>query len=243
MKRLFFITGAGLSAESGIPTFRETGGLWEDYDVDEICNIATFYINYNKVHNFYNKLRVNLQNYEPNEAHHFIAEQQKKYNATHITTNVDDLAERANGSVLHLHGILTEVVENYNSANEDYSVLKCNYNEYIPKDGVIAKPNVVMFGESITFIDGKKQQLYKELYEILDSLTKNDTVIIIGSSDTVLNFSSKVGLATNAYTVNVNPKKNTNDSVFDVNIYKPVTEALEELSNIIEERLNVQSVS
>lgn len=242
--RLVFATGAGLSKESGIQTFRDAAGegLWDGVSVDTVCNIATFDINYNLIHKFYNQMRVGLQNHEPNIGHDFIAKMQQIYGdgrVMHITANVDDLAERAGGSAMHVHGFLTEVVEPYSTNSSDYEVRDIGYTEHTPTKGVISKPNIVMFGEGFWFTGGVRKAIYDDLYKVLDSLTAEDTVIVIGSSDTVIPWSIYAGLATNAQVVNVNPEPHENDDYFTYNLYQPITEAVNVLEDYAHQRLHV----
>lgn len=239
-KRLLIISGAGLSAESGISTFRDAeDALWEGVSINDVCNIASLDRKYHKIHSFYNTLRVILGNKEPNDAHYAISVLESTYgdNFIHITANVDDLYERAGGTAVHLHGNLKEVIEGYSMAHNDFKVIDVGYEPYIPKEGVFAKPNVVFIGEGERYVNGERIELYEERNKVLASLTANDTVVIIGSSDTILRWSSMVGLGTPAYTINVNPKKGEYDWTFDRKIYSPITKALHELESIIQERM------
>lgn len=186
MKRVIFFSGAGLSAESGVPTFRDSGGLWNNHSVDEVCNLENFFSNYTKVNDFYNKRRTDLANVEPNHAHRMIARLQTKYpeNVINVTTNVDDLLERAGAiSVQYLHGNLTKVVYNY---GEDKVSSPVDIGYTAVSDTTLSgnkypvKPNVVFFGEMAPE--------YGEYYELCDSLTSKDLVIVIGSSDLVVPF-------------------------------------------------------
>lgn len=242
--RLVFATGAGLSKESGIQTFRDAAGegLWDGVSVDTVCNIATFDINYDLIHRFYNKMRVGLKDHEPNVGHEFISRMQQMYDddtVIHITANVDDLAERAGGTAMHVHGFLTEIVEPYSTNTHDYNIRDIGYTEHTPTKGVISKPNIVMFGEGFWFKDGVRKNIYDDLYKVLDSLTAEDTVIVIGSSDTVIPWSIYAGLATNAEVVNVNPEAHENDDYFTYNLYQPISEAVEFLEQYVHERLHV----
>lgn len=239
-KRILILSGAGLSAESGISTFRDAeDALWNDVSINDVCNIASLGRKYAKIHSFYNTLRVMLKDKEPNSAHYTIAELESIYGDRflHITANVDDLCERAGGTAMHLHGNLKEVIEGYSMANNDYTVLDMGYEPYIPKDDVFAKPNVVFIGESERYVDGERKELYEDRNKVLQSLTEHDTVVIIGSSDIILCWSSMVGLGTPAYTINVNPKKGENDWTFDKKIYKDATKAMTEVVDIIQDRM------
>ena len=109
MKKLVILTGAGMSAESGIKTFRDSGGLWEQYKVEEVASIEGWYRNPDLVQKFYNERRRQLENAVPNAGHTGLVEMEKLFDVQIITQNVDDLHERAGSTkVLHLHGLLTQ---------------------------------------------------------------------------------------------------------------------------------------
>lgn len=237
--RLVFFSGAGLSKESGINTFRDTGGTWEKFDVTKVCNIDTFMMNYNMVHQFYNSRRVQLSTVEPNAAHFFIAEMQKKYGdrVLHFTANVDDLCERAGGTASHLHGSLLEVIDNYTRCGEFAEVKKLGYEEWTPTEGVLSKPNVVFFGESTRFEDGKKVYIYDDMTNVLYALRPQDTAIIIGSGDQVLEWSYMCGSRSQVFAINVNPATQEFDHLFQANVYKPATEAIPDMLDFIEKRM------
>ena len=110
MKKICVLTGAGISAESGIKTFRDSDGLWEGHDVMEVASIDGWHKNPNLVLDFYNQRRAQLKEVKPNRAHEILAEWQDKYEVTIITQNVDNLHERAGSkNVIHLHGELLKV--------------------------------------------------------------------------------------------------------------------------------------
>lgn len=189
MRRLVVISGAGFSAESGIRTFRtdETSGkaLWDEYDLEKVCNIHAFRGKfYGMTHEFYNKRRQELQTVEPNLAHLRVAEWYERYpgQVKNLTTNVDDLLERAgipHDEVLHLHGYLKELVVK-TEAGSPKEVIDIGYNAIDPNDYGWCKPNVVFFGEMAP--------LYQQMYDLLDNLTVQDMVIVVGCSNTVINF-------------------------------------------------------
>lgn len=241
-RRIVVISGAGLSAESGISTFRyDEDALWENTNVNHVCNIANLTTHYYKVHSFYNTLRVNLGDKEPNDAHYAIAELEAIYgdeSFLHITTNVDDLYERAGGTAMHLHGNLLEVIEDYSLADNAYNVINVGYTPYIPKEGVFAKPNIVMFGESERYIDGKRIPLYADRNKVLASLTELDTVIVVGTSDLVIQWSGMAGMSP-AYTYCVNIRKNDNDWMYNEKVYKPATEAIPIIINDVKSRMDL----
>lgn len=184
MRRLIIISGAGLSAESGIPTFRSgSTAMWENFSIDEVCNIHTFAKNYYKVHDFYNARRVALGSVDPNLAHLRIAEWYSRWSGRviNLTTNVDDLLERAgvkHEDILHVHGYLPEIVYEDDEGND---VIKdIGYSEVDASEYTWVKPNVVFFGEVAP--------KYVDMYDLLTSLTSNDMVILVGCSNTVINF-------------------------------------------------------
>ena len=115
MKHVVVLTGAGISAESGLSTFRDNNGLWTKVNVEELASIQGYRKDRAKVLTFYNERRRNLLNVEPNYAHTFLAELEKEYKVSIITQNVDDLHERAGSTnVVHLHGELRKVTGSNN---------------------------------------------------------------------------------------------------------------------------------
>ncbi|QYC51540.1 putative NAD-dependent protein deacetylase, SIR2 family [Erwinia phage KEY] len=189
MRRLIVISGAGLSVESGVRAFRaDTASgkaMWDEYDLEEVCNIHAFRGNfYHKTHMFYNKRRVELGTVEPNLAHMRIAEWYKRFpgQVANLTTNVDDLLERAGvlePSIIHLHGYLPEIVIE-TEAGSPKEIVNVGYTEIDPDDYGWCKPNVVFFGEMAP--------KYMDMYNLLDTLTANDMVIVVGCSNQVINF-------------------------------------------------------
>lgn len=179
--RITFFTGAGISAESGIPTFR-TGpnALWENHSIDEVCNIDTFPQNYALVHRFYNQRREQLAHVEPNAAHKAIAELQQQFpgRISLLTSNIDDLHERAGSpEVTHLHGFLPQI-EDLN----DGSLLDIGHTafDFEAHEAGRYKPNVVFFGELAP--------AYGPLNECFQSLGSTDLVVVVGSSEQVIPF-------------------------------------------------------
>lgn len=149
--KLVISTGAGMSAESGIATFRDAGGLWENYPVMDVASADGFRRNPQLVHDFYNKRRAELVKAQPNAGHRGLAELEKDYDVTVITQNVDDLHERAGSSkVLHLHGELMKV-----RAIDDESkvyTLHPGKLETTPEtviDGHRVRPHIVFFQEAV----------------------------------------------------------------------------------------------
>ena len=121
MKNLVILTGAGMSAESGISTFRDAGGLWDQYPVEQVATPEGYVANPQLVIQFYNERRKQLLQVKPNRGHELVAELEKYFNVTVITQNVDNLHERAGSShVIHLHGELTKVTSTLQPNNPNY---------------------------------------------------------------------------------------------------------------------------
>lgn len=153
MKKLVILSGAGVSKESGINTFRDAGGLWEQYDIEEVASINGWYKNPSLVLEFYNARRRQLQQVEPNLAHTLIVQLEERFDVTVITQNVDNLHERAGSSkVIHLHGELTKA---RGEQNEE-PVIEIGYNDINPGDkapgGDRLRPHIVWFGEAVPMI-------------------------------------------------------------------------------------------
>ena len=152
MKHVVVLTGAGMSAESGLKTFREAGGLWEDHDVMEVASPEGFHANPELVLEFYNQRRKQLLSARPNTAHFQLAELEQWFDVTIITQNVDDLHERAGSStVVHLHGELLKVRSTYDEFDvrewrEDLVMGDLCYKGYQ------LRPHVVWFGEAVPMI-------------------------------------------------------------------------------------------
>ncbi|MDD2564459.1 MAG: NAD-dependent deacylase [Salinivirgaceae bacterium] len=153
MKKMVVLTGAGISAESGIRTFRDMGGLWEEYDVMEVASPEGWSKDPDLVTNFYNERRTQLANVKPNAGHFGLADAEKIYDIQIITQNVDDLHERAGSSkILHLHGELTQV----RSTLDDNLIYNIGYDEVkagaLCEKGGRLRPNIVWFGEAVPAI-------------------------------------------------------------------------------------------
>ncbi len=150
MKKLVILTGAGMSAESGIRTFRDSGGLWEQYRVEDVASIDAWHRNPDLVQRFYNERRRQLEMVEPNAGHTGLAALEKLFDVEIITQNVDNLHERAGSTkVLHLHGQLTQARSSLNPA----MITDLGYRDILPgekaADGTPLRPNIVWFGEAV----------------------------------------------------------------------------------------------
>ena len=155
MKKLVFLTGAGMSVESGFKTFRGNDGLWENYPVEQIATHEGWEADPTLVTNFYNMLRHKLYAAQPNEGHKLIKDLEKDFEVTVITQNVDNLHEKAGSkNVIHLHGELSKVCSSRNPYDNRYiKELPEDDCEVKPGteagDGSILRPFIVFFGESL----------------------------------------------------------------------------------------------
>jgi NAD-dependent deacetylase len=150
MKKLVILSGAGMSAESGIRTFRDSGGLWEEYRVEEVATPEAWQRNPDLVQRFYNERRRQLEKAQPNAGHKGLAALEKDFDVHIVTQNVDDLHERAGSTkVLHLHGMLTQARSSINPG----LIIGIGYRD-IQKgekapDGSLLRPHIVWFGEAV----------------------------------------------------------------------------------------------
>jgi NAD-dependent deacetylase len=171
-KKLVVLSGAGMSQESGLKTFRDMDGLWENYNVEDVASIDGWYRNPDLVMDFYNQRRKQLFEVEPNAGHFGIAELEKWFDVTVITQNVDDLHERAGSSqVLHLHGELRKV---RSSINSDLIYILNGWELKMGdrcEDGSQLRPHIVWFGEPVPAI-----------YDAIPLVENADVVVVIGTS-------------------------------------------------------------
>jgi NAD-dependent deacetylase len=150
MKNVVVLTGAGISAESGLKTFRDSDGLWEGYNIEDVATPDAWQRNPGLVQQFYNERRKSVLEAEPNEAHKALARLQQNYNIQIITQNIDDLHERAGSkNVLHLHGIITRAQSDVDPGLtypiEGWELFTSDVCEY----GKPLRPHVVWFGEAV----------------------------------------------------------------------------------------------
>jgi len=150
MKKLVVLTGAGMSAESGIKTFRDSGGLWEEYRVEDVASPEAWQSNPDIVQRFYNERRRQLEKAEPNAGHTGLAALEKDFDVHIITQNIDNLHERAGSTkILHLHGQLTQARSSKNSN----LIIDIGYRDLLigekAPDGSLLRPHIVWFGEAV----------------------------------------------------------------------------------------------
>lgn len=185
MERIIVLTGAGMSAESGIKTFRDNDGLWENHDVMEVASPMGWEQNPELVLRFYNLRRKQLKEVQPNPAHLALVDLEKHHDVRIITQNVDDLHERAGSSrVIHLHGELRKVRSSTHSEHIYPWEDDLNWGDCCKKSGAQLRPHVVWFGEPVPMME-------HAVREIVEA----DRVIIIGTSMQVYPAASLIGFA------------------------------------------------
>lgn len=186
MKRLVVLSGAGMSAESGISTFRDAGGLWEGHDVMEVASPEGWKKNPELVLQFYNLRRRQLKEVAPNAGHYLLKELEKHFTVQIITQNVDNLHERAGSSnILHLHGELNKV---RSTCNESYIIEwteDVHWGHTCP-EGHQLRPHIVWFGEAVPAIDLAAQWV-----------AEADIVVIVGTSMQVYPAAGLINYASN----------------------------------------------
>lgn len=186
-RKLVVLTGAGVSQESGIKTFRDSDGLWENYPVEEVASIDGWYKNKELMLRFYNERRAQLETVEPNRAHKIIAELEEYFDVTVVTQNVDNLHERAGSTnIIHLHGELTKA----RGVDDDFTTYDIGYNPIALGDrspsGAQLRPHIVWFGEAVPRLeDGAK------------AVSECDILLVVGTSLAVYPAASLVNYITN----------------------------------------------
>ena len=179
-KNLVVLTGAGVSAESGVSTFRDSNGLWENHRVEDVASIEGWYRDPALVLEFYNARRVQLGTVKPNSAHYAIASLEDEWNVTVVTQNVDNLHERAGSTkIIHLHGELTKVrPENCYNDEDGFSedtVFDIGYDTInigdMAPNGAQLRPHIVWFGEAVPKIS-----------QAVDAVEAADVLLIVGTS-------------------------------------------------------------
>ncbi len=170
--KIVILSGAGVSAESGINTFRDNDGLWEQYDVMTVASIEGWYQNPELVIDFYNQRRMQLASVKPNNAHLLIGKLEQHFEVNVVTQNVDDLHERGGSTnVLHLHGELTKVCSDDQKKHvSDIGYSTFQFGDLAP-DGQLLRPYIVWFGEDVPLM-GDAIRIVEEA----------DIVVVIGTS-------------------------------------------------------------
>lgn len=226
MDKIVILSGAGLSAPSGISTFRDSDGLWEKYDIKQICSDGCLDWNYDETVHFYNLRRNDIQDKQPNHAHEKIAKLKKEFPDTIeiVTQNIDNLLERAGCSdILHLHGFLPEIrcmkcenIQNISYDKQDDTNSNCM------KCSSKMRPNVVFFGE--------EAPRYNEMHKILE---KCGLLIVIGTSGNVLDVNLLSQYADFAILNNLQPSDVIIEEVFDQIYYEDAVTAIDKIEKDI----------
>ncbi len=236
MAKVVVLSGAGISAESGISTFRDSDGLWEEYDVKVICNHDSLDKNEKLTLEFYDKRREDIEDKKPNRAHLLLKELKNKYpeDIAIITQNVDNLFEKAGmqeDEVIHLHGFLPEV-----KCKDDYcgtvhnigykSIYECN-DAICDSCGGKLRPNIVFFGEMAP----KYEELNSELSDC-------EMFVVIGTSGNVIGVNSVANFVEHSILNNLEPSDAIEEHLFSKVIYDKASIAIDEIYDDIEEFLN-----
>ncbi|WP_313375441.1 NAD-dependent deacylase [Chishuiella sp.] len=223
MKKIVVITGAGISAESGISTFRDANGLWENHDIMEVASISGYYKNPQLVQDFYNKRRQQLFDVYPNRAHLFLKELEQYFNITIITQNVDDLHERAKSShIIHLHGELRK------ARSEQNENIVIDWDKDIKigdkaADGNQLRPHIVWFGEMVPMMDSA-----------INEVKTADILLVVGTSMQVYPAASLIDYVKhNTPIVYIDPSDSFQSNSI-IHIKKNATEAIDDIKKILE---------
>ena len=205
MQKLVVLTGAGISAESGIRTFRDSGGLWEGYDVNQVATPEGCAANPALVLNFYNERRRQLSEVVPNEAHRLLVQLEKRYNVVIITQNVDDLHERAGSHhIIHLHGELLKS-RGVDDPETTYPCLGDIHLGDKSPTGAQLRPHIVWFGEEVPMLDKAIEEVYTA-----------DILMVIGTSLQVYPAAGLMGYAkegTPIFYIDPNPSLHSKGSL------------------------------
>ena len=233
MKKLVILSGAGISAESGISTFRDAGGLWDKYPVMQVASIEGYEADPELVINFYNERRKQLLDVKPNQGHILCAELEKYFDVTVVTQNVDNLHERAGSHhIIHLHGELTKVCSSYNPNDPRY-IRELKPEEFEVKmgdkasDGSQLRPFIVWFGEAVP-----------EIETAVRYVEKADIFVIIGTSMNVYPAASLLYyVPENAQVYLIDPKD------VNINTRRPITHIKKGASEGMKELLETLVIS
>lgn len=230
MKKIVFLTGAGISAESGITTFRDSNGLWEQYRVEDVASIEGYWRNPGLVINFYNERRRQLGMVRPNKAHELVAKLEENHDVTVVTQNIDNLHEQAGSTdIVHLHGELMKATSSDEPNDPDCIVTLPSADSEIKvgdkaKDGSQLRPFIVWFGEPVPMIERAAEEVYEA-----------DILVIIGTSLNVYPAAGLVNYAkrgTEIYLIDPAPQNVPRNMDIHV-IAKKATEGMEELFGLL----------
>ena len=226
-KKLVVLTGAGISAESGLKTFRDTDGLWEGYDLNEVATPRAWKKNPALVLDFYNMRRLNVRNAQPNRAHETLASLEEHFHVHVITQNIDDLHERAGSkNVMHLHG---EIMKMRSERNEHliYPIEDNICLGDLAADGAQLRPHIVWFEEMVPMIS-----------EAIPVIEAADFFAVIGTSLAVYPAAGLINYAPWPIPKFIIDKRiPTTGALYNLfKIEKPATEGVEEMSRLLLEQ-------
>lgn len=227
MKHIVILSGAGMSAESGIATFRDTDGLWEQFRIEDVATPEGFRANPQLVLDFYNMRRKDALKAEPNKGHILIAKLEQNYMVSVITQNVDNLHERAGSTnVMHLHGELMKVRSTAN-ANDIRTLtaenIEVNLGD-VDENGHQLRPHIVWFGESVPMIENA-----------VSVVQQADILVVIGTSLNVYPAASLIDFAPSGIPVFlIDPKEVTTRRKGVQHIQKRASEGMEQLMAILD---------
>ncbi|MDQ7042841.1 MAG: NAD-dependent deacetylase [Sulfurimonas sp.] len=232
MARVVILSGAGISAESGISTFRDSGGLWEEYDISVVCNYDSLEKNEDITIEFYDKRRAEIEDKEPNYAHKVIKELKDRFknDIAVITQNVDNLFEKAGMSaedVIHLHGFMPTVRCRDGACAKVYDIgykpLNSLNDGECPECGEKLRPNIVFFGEAAP------------MYERLNAEIKEcEFFVVIGTSGNVIEVNSIAAFCDYSILNNLEPSSAIAERDFSKVIYDKASNAIDVIAEDIE---------
>ena len=233
MSKVLILSGAGISAESGISTFRESNGLWENHRIEDVCSAGCLESNGEATRKFYDERRLDLQDKEPNHAHKVVAELKHQFGdeIKILTQNIDNLFEKAGlkkDEVVHLHGFLTEL--RCRSCGDVYDIgyqaQDKAFNGVCPSCSGDVRPNVVFFGEAAP-----------EYEKLTLALNECEFIVVIGTSGNVLDVTYFAQLTEFSILNNLEPSEAIDDTYFSKVYYGKATESIDIIAEYIEEFL------
>ncbi len=231
-RKIVFVTGAGISQESGIPTFRGKDGLWRNYDAMKLATIDAFYENPKLVWEWYNERRENIFSVSPNQGHKAIADLEKYAKVVILTQNIDGLHQKAGSSeVLELHGSIVKIKCTVCDFRDE---IITKFSEIPPlcKCGNILRPDVVWFGESL------QEDVWKHA---MIQASQCDIMIIVGTSLVVspANTLPIYAKQNNAYLIEINPEKTEMSSEMDLTINDTSANVLPKILSLFKEKFEI----
>ena len=229
-KKIVFVTGAGISQESGIPTFRGKDGLWRNYDAMKLATIDAFYEDPKLIWEWYNERRHNIFSASPNQGHMAIAELEKYANVTILTQNIDGLHQKAGSSqVLELHGSIVKIKCTVCDFHEE---IMTEFSEIPPlcKCGNILRPDVVWFGESLPQDVWKNAMIFASQ---CDLMVIAGTSLVVSPANTLPIYAKQNG----AVLVEINPEETEMSSEMDLVLRDTSGNTLPEFVSLFKNKL------